>query len=60
MVALDDEVACWFKGLGHGYHGRIDAVLRTCMPALISKEVLSAATTTGTCWGKATPKRKEA
>jgi len=40
-VALDADVARWFHGLGAGYHGRINAVLRTYMLALISKEVLS-------------------
>ena len=62
-VALDDEVARWFKGLGHGYHGRINAVLRTYMLALISKEVLSQGDRDrhgDQIWGKAPPKRKEA
>lgn len=40
-VALDADVLRWFHGLGAGYHGRINAVLRTYMLALISKEVLS-------------------
>ena len=40
-MALDADVARWFSGLGAGYHGRINAVLRTYMLALISKEVLS-------------------
>ena len=40
-VALDADVAKWFSGLGEGYHGRINAVLRTYMLALISKEMLS-------------------
>jgi uncharacterized protein (DUF4415 family) len=47
-VALDEDVARWFRGLGAGYHGRINAVLRTYMLALISKEVLSRGTRTGT------------
>ena len=41
-VALDEDVAGWFRRLGAGYHGRINAVLRTYMLALVSKEVLSA------------------
>lgn len=40
-VALDEDVARWFRGLGAGYHRRINAVLRTYMLALVSKEVLS-------------------
>ena len=40
-VALDADVAKWFQGLGEGYHRRINAVLRTFMLALISKEILS-------------------
>ena len=61
-VALDEEVARRFKGLGERWHGRINAVLRTCMLALVSKEVLSAGDRdrhgdgTG---GKAAPKPKE-
>ncbi len=39
-VALDEDVARWFHGLGEGYHRRINAVLRTYMLALVSKEVL--------------------
>ena len=40
-VALDADVAKWFQGMGEGYHRRINAVLRTFMLALISKEILS-------------------
>ena len=61
-VALDDEVARWFKGLGLGYHGRINAVLKTYMLALISKEVLSRGDRDrhgDEIWGKAAPKKKE-
>jgi hypothetical protein len=61
-VALDADVARWFHGLGAGYHGRINAVLRTYMLALISKEVLSQGDTDrcgNEIWGKAAPKKKE-
>jgi len=62
-LALDEEVARWFKGLGDGWHGRINAVLRTYMLALISKEVLAEGDRDrhgNEIWGKAPPKRKEA
>ena len=62
-VALDADVARWFSGLGAGYHGRINAVLRTYMLALISKEVLARGDKDRhglETWGKAAPKRKEA
>ena len=61
-VALDADVARWFHGLGAGYHGRINAVLRTYMLALISKEVLSQGDEDrrgNEIWGKAAPKKKE-
>ena len=61
-VALDEDVARWFHGLGAGYHGRINAVLRTYMLALISKTVLSQGDKDrhgDEIWGKAPPKRKE-
>lgn len=61
-VALDADVARWFQGLGAGYHGRINAVLRTYMLALISKAVLSQSDKDrhgDEIWGKAAPKRKE-
>ncbi len=62
-VALDADVARWFHGLGAGYHGRINGVLRSYMLALISKEVLSQGDRNRhgeEIWGKAGPKRKEA
>lgn len=61
-VALDEDVARWFHGLGAGYHGRINAVLRTYMLALISKAVLSQGDKNRhgeETWGKVPPKRKE-
>ncbi len=61
-VALDADVARWFAGLGAGYHGRINAVLRTYMLALISKEVLGRGDKDrhgDEVWGKAGVKRKE-
>lgn len=60
-VALDEDVARWFRRLGEGYHRRINAVLRTYMLALISKEVLSRGDVNrhGTAiWGRAAPKGK--
>ncbi len=60
-VALDADVARWFRGLGAGYHGRINAVLRSYMLALISKAVLSQGDKDrhgDEIWGKAPPKRK--
>jgi uncharacterized protein (DUF4415 family) len=59
-VALDEDVARWFRNLGEGYHRRINAVLRTYMLALISKEVLGADDRNrhgDETWGKAAPKR---
>ena len=61
-LALDADVAKWFHGLGEGYHRRINAVLRTFMLALISKEILSRGDTNrhgDEIWGKAAPKKKE-
>ena len=61
-VTLDADVVRWFHGLGAGYHGRINAVLRTYMLALISKEVLNQGDRDrhgDETWGKAAPKRKE-
>ena len=61
-VALDEDVARWFHGLGEGYHRRINAVLRTYMLALISKEVLSRGDRNrygDPIWGKAAPKEKD-
>ena len=61
-VALDEDLANWFRRLGAGYHGRINAVLRTYMLALISKEVLSVGDRDrhgDEIWGKAPPRVKE-
>lgn len=61
-VALDADVARWFHNLGAGYHGRINAVLRTYMLALISKTVLNRTDRDRVgdeIWGRAAPKRKE-
>lgn len=61
-VALDEDVARWFRGLGAGYHGRINAVLRTYMLALVSKEVLSLGDQNrhgDEVWGKAGRKERE-
>ena len=61
-VALDTDVLRWFHGLGAGYHGRINAVLRTYMLALISKEVLSQGDKDrrgDEIWGKAAPEKKK-
>jgi uncharacterized protein (DUF4415 family) len=61
-VALDEDVARWFRRLGAGYHGRINSVLRTYMLALVSKEVLSVGDRGrhgDGIWGKAAPRRKE-
>lgn len=38
-VALDEDVARWFRSLGEGYHRRINAVLRTYMLAVVAKVV---------------------
>lgn len=60
-VALDADVAKWFHDLGEGYHRRINAVLRTYMLALISKEVLSQGDKDrhgDEIWGKTAPKKK--
>ncbi len=61
-VALDEDVARWFKRLGAGYHGRINSVLRSYMLALISKEVLSEGDRNRygeEIWGKAGVRGKE-
>lgn len=61
-VALDEDVARWFRGLGEGYHRRINGVLRTYMLAVISKEVLGAGDRNRhgeEVWGKAGVKGKE-
>ena len=62
-VALDEDVARWFHRLGTGYHGRINAVLRTYMLAVLSKTVLCQGDWNRhweEIWGKAAPKKKEA
>jgi uncharacterized protein (DUF4415 family) len=38
-TSLDANVARWYRGLGHGYQARMNAVLRAYMHAVISKEV---------------------
>ncbi|QHQ35482.1 BrnA antitoxin family protein [Algicella marina] len=40
-IALDSRVVRWFRAMGRGYQGRINAVLRSYMLALISREVES-------------------
>ena len=60
-LALDEDVVRWFQKSGQGYHRRVNAVLRTFMLALISKEILSRGDTNRhgeEIWGKAGPKRK--
>lgn len=61
-IALDEDVARWFRSLGEGYHRRMNAVLRTYMLALISKEVLSLGDQTrlgDEIWGRARKKGEE-
>ena len=60
-LALDEDVVRWFQKSGQGYHRRVNAVLRTFMLALISKEILSRGDTNRhgeEIWGKAGPKHK--
>ena len=38
-AAFDAEVVRWYRGLGHGYQARMNAVLRAYMHAVISKEI---------------------
>jgi uncharacterized protein (DUF4415 family) len=38
-AAFDADVARWYRGLGHGYQARMNAVLRAYMLAVISKEI---------------------
>lgn len=38
-AAFDADVARWYRGLGHGYQARMNAVLRAYMHAVISKEI---------------------
>ena len=61
-IALDEDVVRWFHRLGAGYHGRMNAVLRTYMLAVISKTVLSEGDRNrhwDEIWGKPAPKEKE-
>ena len=51
----------WFQGMGHGYQARMNAVLRTYMLALLSKEILGRGDKDwkhDEIWGKAAPKQK--
>jgi uncharacterized protein (DUF4415 family) len=38
-AAFDADVVRWYRGLGHGYQARMNAVLRAYMLAVISKEI---------------------
>lgn len=38
-IRLDEDLAKWYRNMGHGYQGRINAVLRAYMHAAISKYV---------------------
>ena len=38
-IRLDAEVLRWYRGLGHGYQRRINAVLRAYMNGVISKAI---------------------
>ena len=61
-VDLDADMVRWFRGMGQGYQRRLNAVLRTFMLALISKEILSEGDINRhgeEIWGKAAPKKKE-
>ena len=40
-VAFDADVVKWFRNMGHGYQARMNAVLKTFMKAVVSKEILS-------------------
>jgi len=40
-AAFDADLVRWFRAMGHGYQARMNAVLKTFMLALISKEILS-------------------
>ena len=58
---LDADLVKWFRGMGEGYQGRMNAVLRTFMLALVSKEILSRGDKDwkhDEIWGKAAPKTK--
>lgn len=38
-ILLDAEMPKWYRGLGHGYQRRINAVLRAYMNGVISKAI---------------------
>jgi uncharacterized protein (DUF4415 family) len=38
-AAFDAEVVKWFRAMGHGDQARMNAVLRTYMLAMVSKEI---------------------
>jgi uncharacterized protein (DUF4415 family) len=38
-AAFDDDMLRWYRAMGHGYQGRMNAILRTFMLATIAKEV---------------------
>ena len=40
-AAYDEELVKWFRAMGHNYQARMNAVLRTYMKAVVSKEILS-------------------
>jgi uncharacterized protein (DUF4415 family) len=40
-ATYDAEVAGFFRSMGHGYQARMNAVLRTFMKAVVSKEILT-------------------
>ena len=46
-AAFDADMVKWFRNLGHGYQARMNAVLRSFMLTVISKEIESQATATG-------------
>jgi len=39
-VSLDADMVAWFRCLGRGYQGRMNAVLRAYMGAVIAKEIM--------------------
>ena len=40
-VAFDADMVKWFRNMGHGYQARMNAVLKTFMKAVVSREILS-------------------
>ena len=46
-AGFDADLVKWFRGMGHGYQARMNAVLRSFMLAVISKEILSRGDRTG-------------